>query len=83
MLFLACNLNVALADVMIDATVAEQTKRRPELGAELQALCWGALGAVGPGLELYYYSIIVFYYYTILLLYYYTTLLYYYTTLLH
>lgn len=47
LLFLACNLNVALADVMIDATVAEQTKRRPELGAELQALCWGALGGFG------------------------------------
>jgi len=28
-LFLACNLNVALADVMIDATVAEQVRVRP------------------------------------------------------
>ena len=47
LLFLSCNLNVTLADVMIDATVAEQTKRRPELGAELQALSWGALGGFG------------------------------------
>jgi len=28
-------------------SLPEQTKRRPELGAEVQALCWGALGGFG------------------------------------
>ena len=46
MLFL-CNLNFAMPDVMIDATVAERAKLRPDLAAEMQALCWGSLGAIG------------------------------------
>ena len=47
LLFLGVNLNVAMADVMIDATVAERSKERPELAADMQALCWGSLGAFG------------------------------------
>ena len=46
-LFLLVNVNFSMPDVMIDATVAERSKVRPELGAELQALCWGSLGAFG------------------------------------
>ncbi len=46
-LFLLVNMNFALPDVIIDATVAERSKVRPELGASLQALCWGSLGVLG------------------------------------
>lgn len=46
-LFLLVNINFAMPDVMIDATVAERCKVRPELGAELQALCWGSMGLIG------------------------------------
>ena len=42
------NLNVAMADVMVDATVAQRAKQRPELAADMQALCWGSLGAREP-----------------------------------
>jgi len=46
-LLLLTNVNFAMPDVMIDATVAERAKVRPELGAALQALCWGSLGVAG------------------------------------
>ena len=47
LLFMGENLNVAMCDVMVDATVAERTKQRPDLAAELQTLCWGSLGVFG------------------------------------
>ena len=47
LLLLLININFAIPDVMIDATVAERSKQRPELAAELQALCWGAINAAG------------------------------------
>lgn len=47
MLFLLVNVNFALPDVMIDATVAERCKSRPDLAAELQALCWGSISLIG------------------------------------
>ena len=47
LLLLLVNVNFAMPDVMIDATVAERSKRHPALGAELQALCWGSLGLFG------------------------------------
>ncbi len=43
-LFLLTQLNVALADVIIDATVAERCKAVPEQAARLQSLSWGSLG---------------------------------------
>lgn len=46
-LFLLANMNFAMPDVIIDATVAERSKQRPEFGASLQALCWGSLGLCG------------------------------------
>eukprot|EP00966_Prymnesium_polylepis_P199837 4631272-Prymnesium_polylepis.1 len=42
--FLCSNLNFAMPDVMIDATVATRGRERPELMASLQALCWASLG---------------------------------------
>jgi hypothetical protein len=45
-LLLMINLNFAMPDVMIDATVAERSKQRPHLAAELQALCWGSINTV-------------------------------------
>ena len=44
LLLLMANVNFALPDVMIDATVAERAKLRPDRAADLQALCWGSLG---------------------------------------
>lgn len=38
------NINFAMPDVMIDATVAERAKVNPKRAADLQALCWGSLG---------------------------------------
>lgn len=46
-LFLGYNLNVALADVVIDATVATRIKDKPEHAAPLQSLCWGSYGFFG------------------------------------
>ena len=46
LLFLGVNLNVAMADVMIDATVAERSLERRELAAgDMQALVGALLGA--------------------------------------
>ena len=42
---LMCNMNNAIPDVMIDATVAERSRVRPDLTANLQALCWCSLYA--------------------------------------
>ena len=36
-----------MPDVMIDATVVERTKLRPDLAAELQGLCWGSINTIG------------------------------------
>ena len=47
LLLLFANLSMAMPDVMIDATVAERAKLRPDLAAEMQALCWGSLGLIG------------------------------------
>lgn len=47
LLLFATSLNFAMPDVMIDATVAERSRQRPEYAAELQALCWGAINSVG------------------------------------
>jgi hypothetical protein len=47
LMLLFCNVNFAMPDVMIDATVAERAKVAPERAADLQALCWGSLGAFG------------------------------------
>uniref|UniRef100_A0A7S0J6I0 Uncharacterized protein n=1 Tax=Calcidiscus leptoporus TaxID=127549 RepID=A0A7S0J6I0_9EUKA len=46
-LLLGTNWNVAMADVMVDATVAQRAKQRPELAADMQALCWASLGSFG------------------------------------
>ena len=46
MLLLLGNLNFALPDVMIDATVAERAKVVPARTADMQALCWGSLFAL-------------------------------------
>lgn len=40
---LLSNVNFALPDVMIDATVAERAKINPARTADMQALCWGSL----------------------------------------
>ena len=52
LIFFAISLNFAMPDVMIDATVAERSKQRPEYAAELQALCWGAINSVGLPFEM-------------------------------
>ena len=39
-LLMVININFSMPDVMIDATVAERSRQRPDLAAELQALCW-------------------------------------------
>lgn len=41
-ILLLMNVNFSMPDVMIDATVAERSQQRPELAADLQALCWGS-----------------------------------------
>ena len=46
LLLLLANVNFAVPDVMIDATVAERAKTHPARAADLQALCWGSLGAL-------------------------------------
>ena len=46
-LLLFSNVNFAMPDVMIDATVAERAKAVPHRAADLQALCWGSLGVCG------------------------------------
>ena len=46
LLLLLANVNFAVPDVMIDATVAERAKTHPARAADLQALCWGSLGAM-------------------------------------
>ena len=46
-LLLFANVNFAMPDVMIDATVAERAKAAPKRTADLQALCWGSLGVLG------------------------------------
>eukprot|EP00467_Chlorarachnion_reptans_P018669 CAMPEP_0114498912 /NCGR_PEP_ID=MMETSP0109-20121206/7131_1 /TAXON_ID=29199 /ORGANISM="Chlorarachnion reptans, Strain CCCM449" /LENGTH=627 /DNA_ID=CAMNT_0001676433 /DNA_START=27 /DNA_END=1910 /DNA_ORIENTATION=+ len=46
-LLIASNFGRASPDVAIDAAVAERSIVRPELAADLQALCWGALGIGG------------------------------------
>ena len=43
LVLMSCNLNFAMPDVMIDATVVRRGQERPELMASLQALCWGSL----------------------------------------
>jgi hypothetical protein len=47
LLLLLNNLNVALADVVVDATVAVQCKDVPAQAAQLQSLSWGSFGAFG------------------------------------
>lgn len=47
LLLLLTNLNVALADVVVDATVAVQCKANPAQAAQLQSLSWGSFGAFG------------------------------------
>ena len=47
LVLMSCNLNFAMPDVMIDASVAERSKLRPDLAAELQALCWGSINSIG------------------------------------
>ena len=47
LLSLGVNFNVAMADVMIDAAVAEKCKAHPSLASDLQSLCWGSLGTLG------------------------------------
>tara|TARA_B100000513_G_scaffold186693_1_gene108595 strand:- start:51 stop:1694 length:1644 start_codon:yes stop_codon:yes gene_type:complete len=44
LLFLLFNFNVAVADVMIDATICERTQERPDMAARLQALVLGSSG---------------------------------------
>lgn len=46
-MFTFSNLSVALPDVMVDAIVAERSRERPELAADLQSLCWGSLTLCG------------------------------------
>jgi uncharacterized membrane protein len=41
------NYAIASPDVIIDATVAQRSLTHPRLAADLQALCWGALGVGG------------------------------------
>ena len=42
-LLLLTNINFAMPDVMIDATVAQRAQAMPERTADMQALCWGSL----------------------------------------
>ena len=44
LLLLFSNASFAVPDVMLDATVAERCRLRPDLAAELQALCSGSFG---------------------------------------
>ena len=40
---LIANYSIASPDVIIDASVAERCRDRPEFASDLQTLCWGAL----------------------------------------
>jgi Na+/melibiose symporter-like transporter len=46
-LFILYNVNVAMSDVMIDATIAERSREQPSLAADLQVLSWGSQGLLG------------------------------------
>ncbi|EOD15382.1 hypothetical protein EMIHUDRAFT_416249 [Emiliania huxleyi CCMP1516] len=47
LLLLLCNLNVAMGDVVVDATIAVKCREVPERAAQLQSLSWGAFGLFG------------------------------------
>jgi len=46
-LLLLTNLNVAIGDVVVDATVAVRCKMAPSQAAQLQSLSWGSFGLFG------------------------------------
>lgn len=41
------NISIAAPDVMVDALVAERSKKHPHLASDLQALCFGSLAVFG------------------------------------